>query len=422
MGEQRQIMTIIMNQAGYRGRLKQPEQIIRLTLPQCPQHVDWMALDGWLHEKLGLDLISSGLVNLRSVSLPKDHNIALQLLWRVLQVAALLQRAARLPVFDPGQIIDIQPDDDNASGWLCCVSVPQLDYIPLKSTRLACDGASLVVLGVASDPDSFTDVEPLYEQLEAMVLKPLSQVMPVGKSVVPLLSCAYEQGIPWRHIGGGLFRLGWGKHCLYTQNSKVETDSVIGVAAAQDKWLAGEWLRLAGLPAPQHCLVNNSEEAKSARQMLGWPLVVKPADRDRGEGVTVGIESDSALLTALQEAGTISGRLLVERQVEGVCHRLLVVRGQVLYTVKRSPVSVEGDGVSTVSLLIDSANRRLMGLPKWQREPLYPCDDLAVQCLQHAGWNLDSVLPVGVIAPLRKIETTQWGGAGRGLFFHLTPG
>lgn len=399
-----------MNQAGYHGRLKQPEQIIRLTLPPCPQSVDWSVLDNLLHKKLGLEVISNSPQSIPSGTSQKDYLIVFQLLWRVLQVAALLQRAARLPIFDPGKILGIKPDGHQSKHWLCRVSVPQLDYIPLKSIQLACNGAALVVFGMAADPDSFTDAESLYDQLESMVLKPLSKMMPAGKSVLPLLSCACEQNIPWRHIGGGLFRLGWGKHSLYTHNSKVESDSVIGVAAVQDKWLAGEWMRRAGLPAPQHRLVNNAEEAKFARQALGWPLVVKPADRDRGEGVTVGIESDSAMLIALQKADKLSKRLLVERQVTGVCHRLLVVHGQVLYTVKRSPVSVEGNGVSTIKMLIDTANQRQAGLPKWHREPLFPCDDLAVQCLQQAGWRLDSVLPAGVLASLRQIETTEWGG------------
>jgi cyanophycin synthetase len=276
--------------------------------------------------------------------------------------------------------------------------------------RLAYDAAAVLVLGVAGEPASFAAVEPLYQQLETKVLQPLRAVMPVGKSVLPLLACAHECGIPWRHLGLGIFQLGWGAHRLCIQHSKVATDSALGVAVSQDKWVAAEWLRRAGLPTPKHQLVASEAQALAAQVSLGWPLVVKPADRDRGEGVTVDILDKTGLFAAFHQARALSSQVLVERQVSGVCHRLLVVRDEVLYTVKRWPIAVQGDGRRTISELIAAVNATQMALPSWKREPLYPTDALAVACLQQAGFSLDSVPLLGVWAALRRIESTEWGG------------
>jgi cyanophycin synthetase len=400
---------IAPSSAAYRGRLRQPEQALRLQLSQCPAAIDWLALDAWLHGKLAMTLLPCPA---QSLLTPTDDEASAvrQLVWRILQVAAELQRAARIPVFEPGRILALRADEGRPGGWSCDVSVAHVDYVPAQSTRLVYDAAALLLIGVAAAPENFAAPEPLYQQLELKVLQPLRAVIQAGKSALPLLACAHERGIPWRHLGAGLFQLGWGARRVHVQHSKVGSDSALGVAVAQNKWLASEWMRRAGLPAPQHRLVGNEMEAVAAQLAFGWPLVVKPADLDRGEGVTVDITSEAALRNAFRQAGGLSSQVLVERQVSGLCHRLLVVRGKVLYTVKRLPIAVQGDGKRTISELIVEANAAQLALPSWARAPLYPCDALTEACLQQAGWRLASVLPAGVWAALRRIESTQWGG------------
>lgn len=139
-------------------------------------------------------------------------------------------------------------------------------------------------------------------------------------------------------------------------------------------------------------------------------MVVKPADRDRGEGVTVAVGSDDALRHAVQHALAFSEQILIERMAAGVCHRVLVVRGKVLYTVRRQPVSVEGDGRRTVAECIQAANARQKSIPLWDRPPPHPSDDLARQALNRAGLTMDSILAPGAWGSLRPIESTEWGG------------
>jgi cyanophycin synthetase len=400
---------IALSATGFSGRLRPPEQTLRLALSHCPPAIDWLALDSWLQDKLGLAL-QSPLEGLPCAADQHSLSSAGALCWRILQVAAELQRVARVPVFEPGRILNLQPDEACSGGWVAKVAVATIDYVPAQSTQLVYEAATLLVLGAAAGPDNFAEAEPLYQQLETKVLQPLRAMMRVGVSTLPMLACAHERGIPWRHLGAGLFQLGWGAHSLYMQNSKVGSDSALGVAVVQNKWIAAEWMRRAGLPAPQHRLVANEAEAAAVQALLGWPLVVKPADRDRGEGVTVAITSEAALRNAYGLAAGLSSQVLVEREVEGLCHRLLVVRGKVVYVLKRMPIAVQGDGQRTISELIAAANAGQLALPLWAREPLYPTDSLTLECLQQAGWHLTSVLPAGTWARLRRIESTQWGG------------
>lgn len=405
--------------AGFYGRLRQPEQTLRLKLSHCPAAIDWTALDNWLSNKLGLALQSQAhRVLLSDKELSAD---AAAVFWRIIQVAAKLQRVARLPVFEPGVLLTVQADAAHPGSWLADACVAHIDYVPESITRLVYDAATLLVLSLAAAPANFVETEPLYQQLELKVLQPLRSVMRVGKSTLPLLACAHERRIPWRHLGAGVFQLGWGAQSMRMQNSKVSTDSALGVAVAQNKWVAAEWIRRAGLPAPHNRMATNEQEAMAAQAALGWPLVVKPADRDRGEGVVVNITSQVQLLNAFRHALTLSSQVLIERQAEGVCHRVLVVRGQVIYVVKRLPIAVCGDGQQTVEQLIHCANQQQQELPSWARPPLYPSDELARTCLQQAGLDLSSVLAAGAWAPLRPTESTDWGGLDEDYSSRLHP-
>lgn len=389
--------------AGFHHGLRQPDQILTIRLGYCPPAIDWAQFDAWLAEKLAIPVR-------RVVAGAASGHPASRLMGRVLQVAAALQYAARIPVFEPGRILSCQADPTQEGAWLFQVAVAHVDFIPIESTSLAYDTATTLVLEVAAEPARFVDPEALYRQLDEHVVRPLQQAMPAGKSSIHLLRTAHECGIPWRHLGHCVFVLGWGRHALRTRQGKVQTDGLIGAHAAQHKFMAAQWMRQAGLPVPEHRLVLDEAGALAAAADLGWPVVVKPADRDRGEGVTVGVDSEAALRGAVQHALGFSEQILVERMASGVCHRVLVVRGQVLYTVRRQPVSVQGDGRRTVAECIQAANARQKSIPIWDRPPIHPSDELARQTLDRAGLTMDSILAPGAWAPLRPIESTEWGG------------
>ena len=101
--------------------------------------------------------------------------------------------------------------------------------------------------------------------------------------------------IPIRHLGVGIFQLGWGAKARRMDRSTTERDSVMGAKLSQSKVLTARLLRSAGLPAALYEVVTNYDNALRTARQTGWPVVVKPVDRDRGEGVTVDVSGEQVL-------------------------------------------------------------------------------------------------------------------------------
>jgi cyanophycin synthetase len=139
-------------------------------------------------------------------------------------------------------------------------------------------------------------------------------------------------------------------------------------------------------------------------------LVVKPVDRDRGEGVTVNINDINQLNDSIQTALKLSKVALIEKQVPGICHRILVANGKVQIAAKRLPKSVKGDGEKTVRQLVELANKIENVKPPWSRLKPFPLDDIALQNLASKNLNPDSIPMMDEFVPLRPIQTSEWGG------------
>jgi cyanophycin synthetase len=90
---------------------------------------------------------------------------------------------------------------------------------------------------------------------------------------------------------------------------------------------------------------------------LGRCLVAKPAaDTAAGAGVSTNLNSVGLLRHAAAWARAFGPGILVEKQVEGDCYRVLLMDHEVLDVVMRRPPTVVGDGTSTVHRLIAREN------------------------------------------------------------------
>ncbi len=329
----------------------------------------------------------------------------------LLMVRSLLQ-AIRLPVFQVGRVVDIESDARQADAFIVSAQLPFLDNTHPDCYRLAVSCAATWLPRLAQQPVTQAAIAQLYVAIERDFIEPLKSKVPGGKSTFQVMRVAHQMQIPFMHLGGGVYQLGWGKHLQLIDRSATLADAAMGARVAQDKAVAALFLRRAGLPVGDHRLVKTQADALAAAQRLGWPVVVKPADRERGEGVTVHVRDDAALHAAfaLAQQASKSGRILVEKHVDGVCHRLFVAHGKLLYAVKRWPRSVFGDGVHTVDALIAQAQAIENERAPWMREPPYPRDELTLQALRQQGLDWASVPAAGRRVHLRDIESTQWGG------------
>ena len=400
--------TFVTHRQGYRYGLTQPGAVVTIHMNAVPDRVELEAIDRWLADKLEMDIESETRCACRFDDAEAEKTGAF--VWRVLLLGRYLQQTARIPVFDAGLVLGVRRDSEDPSRWRSEVVVPMPDGVSASSTKHVYRSAVQLMALLQKHFNSSELPVTIYHAIQKKILPSLDSGMVVGISTMPILRGAYRHRIPFRHIASGIYQLGWGANSRLVDRSSMESDSIIGAKLSTNKALAAGLLRAAGLPAPEHIPVKNKEQALSAADTLGWPLVVKPADKERGQGVTVSVTDRQKLNAAYKTAASFSRNVLVEREVPGICHRLLVANRKVLYAIRRSPRSVEGDGEHSVAELVDSANARNSEKPPWLQEKPCPVDKQSLDAMSLAGFSPDSVPDKGIRVPLRKIESTAWGG------------
>jgi len=329
-----------------------------------------------------------------------------------LRLSRWMLELARLPIFTQPERITVTPQVPQGRDFQLAFDVPVVDLMPQRAYETAVRVARDLCQWMASHAPTVPHTATLFEAIDRHVIQALSSVVPAGKSTMPTLKVAHDLGLPLMHLGLGVYQLGWGAQSRRLDRSTTERDSAIGSKLAQNKVATANLLRCAGLPAPTHGVVLNEADALQAAAQLAYPLVVKPLDRDRGEGVSVVIADDASLKAAFTQAQALahSKQVIIERQVPGVCHRLFIVDGRLLYAVKRMPISVLGDGQTTVAQLVANEVAVQSRRPPWLRSGIEALDALALQTLARAGMTPDTLPASGVRVPLRPIESSAWGG------------
>lgn len=398
---------------GYRPGVSQPVSTLTFSwfcppeLPREPEQA-LQRLDAWLTGPLAISLLPEP--SWIAVAQPAVPPALRRGVWRILQLASEWLRLIHLPVFDPGRLEQISAEPDVADRWRIRAQVPLLEQHPPQVFLEAYTrSASLVGELLVTEPDRI-QIERIHAWIDREYIARYAPFIAAAKSTIPLLREAHQRGIPFRHLGHGIYQLGWGSRSRRIQGGANDLDAAIGCRLSQDKRLTRNLLYAAGLPVPLQRQAADPEQGLAAAQQLGWPVVVKPANRDRGEGVSLHIRTPEELRKAWREARELSPVVLVEKQVDGLCHRLHVMAGQVISVSRRLPKAVRGDGRRTVRSLIASANQEQQRLPPWQRLKPFPSDALAITCLDRDGLTLDSVPAEGQWALLRPFSSIAWGG------------
>jgi hypothetical protein len=73
-------------------------------------------------------------------------------------------------------------------------------------------------------------------------------------------------------------------------------------------------------------------------------------------------------------------------------------------------MSVTGNGKQTVAELVASEVEAQQRIPRWKRSKVIPLDTLALAAIGAAGFSESSVPDKDALVPLRRIESTEWGG------------
>jgi cyanophycin synthetase len=396
-----------MKGSAFRFGMRQNATRISFVYQPLQKHaLQW--LEQWMLDALEVDCKDYEPIFLKAQ--PKDQAFVVYLS-RLLYVYNVLLQDIKVPVFERAAIEQIVLHPKKTGMYKASIWLPTVTGFPEGVFHHWLYIAHALIGNVAKSNQDSESLELTYQQFQSGQVKKWTQAIPGGKSTVPILQTAYKLGIPFTHISAGRYWLGWGCCSLVFDRSSNAQDSAIGAHVSHNKDQTIKLLSVAGIPVPNgRVFDSHSPLDVSLIRTLKMPLVVKPVDKDRGEGVITGIHSDTSLHEAFRSASTLSPRVLIEEQVPGTCHRILVAKESVIFVVKRNPRRIIGDGLLSIKELIDHQNASIRKKIPQKRLPEYTLDSAAIEHLAKSGLDPSTVPDKGEKITLRPVHSANWGG------------
>jgi GNAT-family acetyltransferase (TIGR03103 family) len=174
----------------------------------------------------------------------------------------------------------------------------------------------------------------------------------------------------------------------------------------------------AGIRVPEGRTASFSADDHDFLEKVG-SVVVKPARGEQGAGITVGVTRSEDLDRAIKLAAEHSPDVLLEELCPGEDLRIVVINGKVIAAALRRPPEVVGSGDHTIRHLVEAQSRRRSAAT--HGESVIPIDDLTVDTLREAGWELDDVLPLNERVTVRRTANLHTGGTIRDVTDDLNP-
>ncbi len=256
-------------------------------------------------------------------------------------------------------------------------------------SRAALQAARDVVMAAIKGDDY--SISKVIDELTQMVDR-----LCIGPSTACIVGAAAERSIPAIRLNdGNLVQLGYGANQRRIWTAETDQTSAIAEGISKDKVLTKRLLANCGVPIPEGRNVESSEEAWSAAQEIGLPVCIKPVDGNHARGVTLELYSQTEIEAAYHLAEAEGSEVLVERHIFGDEYRLLVVGGKVVAANKGEAACIVGDGVNTVTDLIEI---QINSDPRRGEEEDFPLDTIrlhehhtAVMELKRQGLTGESV-------------------------------
>ncbi|QKF66923.1 putative cyanophycin synthetase [Arcobacter venerupis] len=320
-----------------------------------------------------------------------------------------LSQTSLIPIFYKGKITDIRIDDKKI---IFVLSLSYVDLIPQEFYYKIVEFSFRYIFWMMENEPIFENIQVFSTACINEIINPIASNLAPGKSRIPVLQEVFNKNIPFIHLGYGIYQIGWGSNSRKIDRSTIDSDSSMGLHLSQNKITTVNLLKMAGFPYPIQSAVKTKEELINIIKKFNFPVVLKPIDLDRGEGVTVNIYDYNKLFSAFNEAMFLSKNklVIVEKQVPGVCHRLFISNNELLYCVKRLPICIKANGKNTIEELIDNANDKESKKIFWTEKEFFPKDSFTLEVLKKAGYSLNSIPKKNIWIELRDIESTKWGG------------
>ncbi|MDD4781650.1 MAG: CapA family protein [Tissierellia bacterium] len=203
-----------------------------------------------------------------------------------------------------------------------------------------------------------------------------------------------------------------GKENVILLETESSYDSSVAVRIAKDKIIMRKFLKKAGLSIVDGKSFSIHEKEKALNYALSLPSsVIKPANGNKGRGVSVGVKNKKEFINAWDNAVSVtSNKILVEEQfIGGTEARYTVVDGCCVAVYIGIPPTIVGNGIDTIETLIKQKNEyKLNNNPNLEKLTI-KIDEHRLSILNNQGYNLSSIPDKGV-----HIQLDWKGGLGTG--------
>ncbi|MDH4989321.1 YheC/YheD family protein [Aquamicrobium lusatiense] len=197
---------------------------------------------------------------------------------------------------------------------------------------------------------------------------------------------------------------GDGLRAIFSPNSPNLSFSMRRVT--ENKETTRKVLSGAGLPAPAGAAFTDHDAAIAYFTGRDRPQVLKPLRGSGGIGVTTGVATLEQFEKAWHRALGRKGHVVVEDIAYGDELRLIVLGGETVAAVCRLPAYVIGDGVQTISQLVEHKNVQRKKNPLMRVYPISQFDSLENERTQ----GMDFVPGRGEFVRLSSVSNVALGG------------
>ncbi|CAN7264334.1 ATP-dependent carboxylate-amine ligase [Mesorhizobium caraganae] len=221
-----------------------------------------------------------------------------------------------------------------------------------------------------------------------------------------------------------------GGHKRFFRGNSFDINLQGAAAIAKDKHYCAHFLNAAGLSVPLGILLYSPkfvaemslkrhdfdshgaglEGALDFCAQHGLPVFVKPNDGSEGKGVQR-IHSIDELFVSIAGLFDEHPKILVQQVASGRDFRVVVLAGQIVAAFERVPLSIAGDGATSIESLLDD---KLRALRVEDGQLVDRGDARIARTLASQGLRLESVPNAGVRVQLLPNANLSTGGAAVG--------
>jgi D-alanine-D-alanine ligase-like ATP-grasp enzyme len=201
----------------------------------------------------------------------------------------------------------------------------------------------------------------------------------------------------WKIAGQIIYASGRKRYFRY---SSLDLNTLGASEIAKDKDFANYFMKRMGYPTipgqtffrPEWADAIGSprgiDAAYAYAQKIGFPVIVKPNSGSQGKGVAL-VHTRRDFYSAIRRVFKLDRVALVQRPVKGTDYRIVVLDKKVISAYQRIPLSIIGNGTSSIRQLLDQKQLGFLGS---SRDTRLRMEDPRIKAkLSRQGLNLESM-------------------------------